>query len=255
MTTMDDCQRTAGRLASYVDDLLPAAEQANVEQHLGACPPCRAAALRERGARSVLRAHARRLADVPLPPGLRSRCEALAREQAAALAPRGFVTRRFASLTAVMTLVIGFFLFSLATHRSDAVLAAQLTADHAKCLRLFADNESPDADARKVEQMLQDDYGWDLHVPPSSATYGIRLKGARRCLYAGGRVPHVMYVAGGHDMSLYVLDGVTRRTAELVSFGHHSQIWATGRRTFVLVWPATTDDVTAAVRYVVVEAR
>lgn len=255
MTTMDDCQRTAGRLASYVDDLLPAAEQADVEQHLGACPPCRAAALRERGARTVVREHARGLADVPLPPGLRSRCEAVAREHAAALAPRGFVTRRFAWLTAVMTLVIGFFLFSLATRRSDTVLAAQLTADHAKCLRLFANNESPDADARKVEQMLQDDYGWDLHVPPSSAAYGIRLKGARRCLYAGGRVPHVMYVAGGHDMSLYVLDGVTRRTAGLVSFGHRSQIWATGRRTFVLVWPDTTDDVTAAVRYVAVEAR
>src|SRR5688572_2577663 len=255
MTTMEDCQRTAGRLAPFVDDLLPAAEQADVEHHLGACPPCRAAARRERGARQVLREHARGLADVPVPPGLRTRCEALAREHDAALTPRRFVTRRFAPLTAVMTLVIGFLLFALATQRSDTVLAAQLTADHAKCLRLFASNESPDADARRVEQMLQDDYGWDLHVPPSSSANGIRLKGARRCLYAGGPLPHVMYVAGGHDMSLYVLDGVTRRTAELVSFGHRSHIWATGRRTYVLVWPDSAGDVTAAVRYVVVEAR
>lgn len=203
----------------------------------------------------VLREHARRLAEVPLPPGLRGRCEALARERTAAPPPRGVVTRRFASLTAVMTLVIGFFLFSLATHRSDTVLAAQLTADHAKCLRLFADNQSPDADARKVELMLRDDYGWDLHVPPSSAANGIRLKGARRCLYAGGPVPHVMYVAGGHDMSLYVLDGVTRDSAERVTFGHRSRIWTTGRRTYVLVWPDAAGDVSAAVRYVVVEAR
>lgn len=255
MTTMDDCQRTAGRLASYVDDLLPAAEQADVERHLGACRPCRAAALRERGARTVLREHAPGLMDAPLPPGLRSRCEALARAHATAPPPRGFVTRRFASLTAVMTLVIAFFLFSLATHRSDAVLAAQLTADHAKCLRLFANNESPDADARKVEQMLQDDYGWDLHVPPSSAANGIQLRGARRCLYADGPVPHVMYLAGGHDMSLYVLDGVTRPAAEVVSFGHRSLIWWRGRRTYVLVWPDAAGDVAAAVRYVKLEAR
>ena len=255
MTTMDDCQRTAGRLASFIDDLLPAAEQADVEQHLGACPPCRAAALRERGGRTVLREHARGLADVSLPPGLRSRCEALVRDHAAAETSRGFVTRRFASLTAAMTVVIGFFLFSLATQRSDTLLAAQLTADHAKCLHLFANNESPDADARKVEQMLQEDYGWDLRVPPSSSANGIRLKGARRCLYAGGPVPHIMYVAGGHDMSLYVLDGVTRRPAELVSFGHRSQLWATGRRTYVVVWPDAAGDMAAAVRYLEVEAR
>ena len=254
MTTMDDCQRTAGRLASYADNLLPAPEQADVERHLGACPPCQAAALRERGARAVLREHARGLAEVPLPPGLRSRCEALARAHAAVPA-RGFVTRRFASLTAVMTLVIGFFLFSLATHRSDAVLAAQLTADHAKCFRFFATNASPDADARRVEQMLRDDYGWDLHVPPSSDANDIRLLGARRCLYADGSVPHVMYNAGGHDMSLYVLDGVTRPAADLVSFGHRSRIWTTGRRSYVLVWPIAAGDVTAAVRYVRQEAR
>lgn len=254
MTTMDDCQRTAGRLASYADNLLPAPEQADVERHLGACPPCRAAALRERGARAVLREHARGLAEVPLPPGLRSRCEALARERAA-VPPRGFVTRRFASLTAVLTLVIGFFLFSLATHRSDAVLAAQLTADHAKCFRFFATNASPDVDARRVEQMLRDDYGWDMHVPPSSDANGIRLIGARRCLYADGSIPHVMYRAGGYPMSLYVLDGVTRPAADLVAFGHESRIWSTGVRTYALVWPVAAGDVTAAVRYVRFEAR
>ena len=39
MTTMDDCRRTADRLTSYVDDALPAGERADVERHLGACPP------------------------------------------------------------------------------------------------------------------------------------------------------------------------------------------------------------------------
>jgi anti-sigma factor RsiW len=251
----DDCRRTADRLTSYVDNALPPGEQADVEQHLNACPPCRTAATQESGARAVLREKAPALTDVPLPPGLRSRCEALAREHGRTSAPPVFTARRFAPLTAVMTLLIGFLLFSLATHRSDTVLAAQLTADHAKCFRFFAKNASPDVDARRVEQMLEDDYGWDLHVPPSSSADGVRLIGARRCLYADGSIPHVMYRAGGHDVSLFVLDGVSRPAADLVSLGHRSRIWMAGRRTYVLVWPVAAGDMTVAARYVQEEAR
>ena len=252
--TMDDCQRTAARLAPYVDGALPAGEQADLERHLDRCPPCRAAALREKGACRLLREQSRALTGTPLPPGLRTRCEALARQHAAS-APHRSTLRRFAPLTAVMTAVIGFFLFSLATHQSDTVLAAQLTADHAKCFRFFAHGDSPDDDAHHVEQMLDRDYGWDLHVPPSLPAAGIHLIGARRCLYADGRVPHVMYRVNGHDVSLYVLNGVTRPASDLVSFGHRSHIWAAGRRTYVLVWPVAAGDMTAATRYVVEEAR
>jgi hypothetical protein len=216
-------------------------------------------ARQEGGARTVVRDRARELTDIPLPPGLRSRCEALAREQATASSRPRFGLRRVASLTAsltaVLTVVVGMFLFSLATHRSDTVLAAQLTADHAKCFRLFAHRDSPDVDARRVEQMLEDDYGWDMRVPPSSAAEGIQLIGARRCLYADGSVPHVMYQVGGHDVSLYVLDGVTRPAADLVAFGHRSHIWAAGRRTYVLVWPVAAGELSAATRYVVDRAR
>jgi hypothetical protein len=203
----------------------------------------------------VLRERSRALTETPLPPGLRTRCEALAREHATVSAPRRVVLRRFAPLTAVMTLVLGFLLFSLATHQSDAVLAAQLTADHAKCFRLFANSDSRDLDARQVEQKLQDDYHWNLRVPPSSAADDVHLIGARGCLYADGLVPHVMYHVGGHDVSLYVLDGVTRPAADLVSFGHRSHIWTAGRRTYVLVWPVAAGDMTAATRYVMAEAR
>jgi anti-sigma factor RsiW len=257
--TMDDCQRTAARLAPYVDGALPAGEQADLERHLDRCPPCRAAALHEKGARRVLREQSHALTGTPLPPGLRTRCEALARQHARSSAP-GFTLgrsplRRFAPLTAVVTIVIGFFLFSLATHQSDAVLAAQLTADHAKCFRFFANGASPDDDAHRVEQMLNHDYGWDLRVPPSSPATGLHLIGARRCLYADGTVPHVMYRVNGHDVSLYVLDGVTRPGGDLVSFGHRSHIWTAGRRTYVLVWPVAAGEMTAATRYVVAEAR
>jgi len=250
----DDCRRTAERLSSYVDNELPAGEQADVERHLNACPPCRTAATHESGARAIVREQARRLTDIALPPGLRTRCEALAREHAHASAPSVFSSRRFAPLTAVMTLVVGFLLFSLATHRSDTVLAAQLTADHAKCFRFFA-NSTSDADARRVERMLQNDYGWDLHVPPSSSANGVRLRGARRCLYVDGSIPHVMYDVDGHDVSLFVLDGVSRPAATLVALGHRARIWTAGRRTYVLVWPAAAGDMTVAARYVMEEAR
>jgi hypothetical protein len=203
----------------------------------------------------VLREQARSLTETTLPPGLRSRCEALAREHARESAPPIFSARRFAPLTAVITLVIGFLLFSLSTHRSDTVLAAQLTADHAKCFRFFATDSPSDADARRVEQMLEDDYGWDLHVPPSSSASGVRLVGARRCLYADGSIPHVMYDVDGYDVSLYVLDGVGRPPADLVSFGHHLRTWMAGRRMYALVWPVAAGDMTVAVRYVMEEAR
>ena len=39
---------------------------------------------------------------------------------------------------------------------------------------------------------------------------GLQLVGARRCLYADGLIPHVMYRANGQDVSLFVLNGVTR---------------------------------------------
>lgn len=251
----DDCRRTAARLTSYVDGALPAGERADLERHLDRCPPCRMDAQRERGARHVLREQARSLTDTSLPPGLRTRCEALAREHTAKSAPRGVATRAFASLAAVVTLFIAFLLFSLATHQSDTVLAAQLTADHAKCFRWFANGDRPDADARRVEQMFEDKYGWDIRVPPSSAADGIRLIGARRCLYADGSLPHVMYRVGSHDVSLYVLDGVARPAADLVSLGHRSHIWAAGRRTYVLVWPVAAGDISAATRYVMAHAR
>lgn len=251
----DDCQRTAERLTSYLDETLLPHERAEVERHLSACPPCRTAATQEQGGRTLLRDQARALSDTPLPPGLRSRCEMLARERAGRGTVNPFVMRRLAPLTTLLTLVIAFLALSLATHRFDTVLAAQLTADHAKCFRFFAPNGSLDVDAHHIEQMLEDDYGWDLHVPPSSTASGVRLIGARRCVYADGSVPHVMYRVGGHDMSLFVLDGVNRSTADLVSFGHRARMWVAGRRTYVLVWPMAAGNMAAATRYVMDEAR
>jgi predicted anti-sigma-YlaC factor YlaD len=123
---MSDCRRTAERLTSYVE----------VDSHLAACPVCRLKAAGERGGRTVLRECAARLHNAPLPPGLRSRCEALARE--CRPAHRNWLQRTSrlalvpATFTAIIIAIVSVGLVWVATEQSNTVLAAQLTADHMK---------------------------------------------------------------------------------------------------------------------------
>ena len=251
---MSDCRRTADRLTPYVDEALPPAERADVEEHLNACPPCRVSAEQEQGGRSVLRDRADRLRTGPLPPGLRTRCAAIAREHARAASGGSWRTRFVpASLAIALVLFAAVAIVTLATQRSNTLLAAQLTADHAKCFRAFPPSV-PDIDARAAEERLSSLYGWDIHVPPSSPRDGVRLVGARRCLYGDGRVPHLLYDAGGQSLSLFVLEGVTRQAADVTTFGHRSRIWSRGATTFVLVSPASAGELTQAVSYVRHEA-
>jgi|SRR5688500_13595608 len=260
---MIDCRETSERLAPYADRALPAPDRADVEQHLSACPPCRAAAHAECAARDILRQKASALKAEPLPPGLRSRCEALAREQAHRPATGWQRLRQVFTLSAprllpvsVSSLLVLFtFLavFSLATQRSDTLLAAQLTADHAKCFIFAGPNDAP-ADAAHLEQMLLDQYGWRVTLPRSSAADGLQLIGARRCLYADGRIPHVMYRVNGEDVSLYMLDGIARPDADVSSLGHRSRIWSRDDRTYVFVAPESGTDMTQVIQYVMQEA-
>ena len=156
-------------------------------------------------------------------------------------------------------------LLAIVTRQSDALLAAQLTADHMKCFSLFRPDPGTTMDAAEVERMLMQRFGFDVHVPPSSdagaapgtgAQAGrVELVNARRCLYADGRVPHLMYEANGEDMSLFILEGESREPAELTAFGHHTRIWSRGGNTFVLITPAADNSVAAAARYVADQAR
>jgi anti-sigma factor RsiW len=143
---------------------------------------------------------------------------------------------------------------SLSTRRSGSLLAAQLSVDHTRCFRLFVPPNAPDVDARQVEAMLAEQYGWNMHVPPSSPADGVRLVGARRCLYGDGTLPHVMYDVDGHHMSLYLIDGVARTAEDHRTFGHHSRIWSRGAKTYVLVTPGEDATLAAAARYVMREA-
>lgn len=252
----ESCRRTDERLASYADGALPAAEHAEVERHLAACPPCRRAAAHEEGGRTLLRERSSHLKCEALPPGLRTRCEALARDYAArSHAPSWRAGLARGVLVALAIVIAGGLALSFATHRSDTVLAAQLTADHVKCFRVFARDNSPGLDAADVEHHLRDEYGWDVHVPPSAPEQGIQLIGARRCLYGEGTMPHVMYRVNGKNVSLYILAATRRPPAELTALGHRSRIWSRGATTFVMVWSDSDADLVRATQYVMQKAQ
>jgi anti-sigma factor RsiW len=251
---MSECRRTADRLTPYVDEALPPDERAGVESHLNDCPPCRVSADHQKAGRSVLRERADQLRSAPLPPGLRSRCTALARDHVRAATAPSWTSRIVpASLAVGLVLFTAVAIVTLATQRSNTVLAAQLTADHAKCFRAFPPSGG-DLDARAAEERLASLYGWDIHVPPSSPRDGVHLVGARRCLYGDGRVPHLLYEAGGYPLSLFVLEGVARDPGDITTFGHRSRIWSRGPTTFVLVSPTSAGDLSQAVSYVQQEA-
>ena len=250
---MSECRLVISQLTLYVDEQLEPDHRVDVERHVERCPSCRAALARERGGQTVLRRLAPQLREEPLPPGLRSRCESLVREQTRARLPGWRRTLVPTALSAILLVFTASAIFSLATRQSDALLAAQLTADHSKCFKLFVTGNPPVMDAHEVEEMLAREYGWRIHVPAS--VDGLQLIGARRCLYADGLIPHVMYRVNGQDMSLFVLNGVTRKPSDLVTFGHRSQIWTKNNTTFVLVSP--TDDSASMVnasRYMMKEA-
>jgi anti-sigma factor RsiW len=255
---MSECRRVAERLTEYVDDLLQGEERSHVEQHLDRCPPCRDHARAERGARTILRQRADGLLAGALPPGLRSRCEALASSRPAdARLPGPFWRTRLVPvlLTVVVMVFMASAVFTLVTRQSDTVLAAQLTADHTKCFRLLGPPSDSPVDAGSLERSLSEQYGWNVHVPPSSAENGLELVGARRCLYGDGVIPHVMYRVRGRDLSLFVLPGAVRASADLVTLGHRSQVWSRSGSTFVLVSPVEAPDVDEVARYVMEEAR
>ena len=92
------------------------------------------------------------------------------REQTRAAACPGWRRTLVPTVLSVILLVFtASAIFSLATRRSDALLAAQLTADHSKCFKLFVAGDDPSMSAEEAEQLLSQQYGWDIHVPPSSA--------------------------------------------------------------------------------------
>ena len=131
-------------------------------------------------------------------------------------------------------LVGGAFLYQL-TESSSRVMAAELTADHLKCLALNGVLHTNDT-AAAVESSMLSGFGWRMQLLSDRASGGgLDLVGARPCLYGEGKIAHIMYRHEGRPVSLFMLPK-SSRPAELVEvLGHQAKIWCVGNRTFVLV--------------------
>jgi anti-sigma factor RsiW len=252
---MSDCRRVAAQLTPFVDRELPERERAVVQRHLDRCPPCQRAAADEERARAALRHAAPRLVREPLPPGLLGRCEALALERHTPRRVPWWQRRLVATFaSACLVLATAIVIVALATRRSDVLLVQQLALDHQKCLML-SDSGDIVLDAADAERRLREHYGWIVHVPPSSLPDGVRLVGARRCLYAGGTLPHLMYRVDDEDVSLFMVNGERRGPSEFTTLGYHSHIWSQGAWTYVMISAGASRRLSEAARYMARQVR
>lgn len=243
---MADCQRFDSLMTPFIDGALADAERGAVERHVGSCPPCRYRVAVEQAARSLLRTHRTALSATRAPAALGALCADLSHRATIETASGEAVAARWARATAWRTrfapfalaaslvlLIGGAFLYQ-ATARSSRVMAAELTADHVKCLGLNAllgTRHSPE----EIESAMEADFGWRMRLPQDPSSAGLALVGSRPCLYGQGIVAHIMYRHQGRLVSLFMLPG-TARAPELVEvLGHEAAIWNVDQRTFVLV--------------------
>lgn len=229
---MSDCSRIDDLVTPYVDGELPDDERSGVERHLDRCRACRSRVEVERSMHHLLDRRRMELCAVAAPPALRARCQiAPAMHGSQRLWRTRTVTLALAA-TLVLTLLSA--VIYRFTEAPISLIAAELTTDHVKCFMLHgAPDRAPSTG--EVEQSLERLFGWDATLPAQPEQAGLALVGARPCLYAEGRVAHIMYRHEGRPVSVFMLPN-RRRAQELVDVaGHHAVIWTTGDRTFVLV--------------------
>ena len=203
---MGDCRRTVEQLTPYLDGALPPAERADVEassrtrvRRVGAWPTRRRA-----GAPSCASAPSR-CARRRCRPACASRCEALRRQRGA---PGAWWQRRSCrrSRSPVLVLATGLAVFVAgnATLRRPPRPAADARSHEMLPSSLRAIDADGCARRRGVARGR---FGWDVHVPPSSAD---RRDHARRraALLSTPQAPfpHVMYRVGGQNVSLFMLE-------------------------------------------------
>jgi anti-sigma factor RsiW len=244
---MPNCHIIDPLVTPFVDGELPDGDRHMVEDHLRVCAPCQSRVVAERAVHTILRARADAL-KAPAPAPLHARCRELAARTSAsggAMSPRarwlGFVPRgAWASraaplaLAASLTLIVGAAFLIQATRRSEIVLAAELTADHVKCLamnRVLGTHHQPAA----VESSMIAGFNWNMRLPEHPERAGLELVGSRPCLYGDGKIAHIMYRHEGNTVSLFMLPKTTRAEQLVRVLGHEAAIWCVGNRTFVLL--------------------
>ena len=241
---MHSCRDLDPLVTPFVDGELPDADRRAVDEHLRVCAACHSRVAAERAVLELLRHRRDDLcaleAMAAAPAALRARCTEAARECAShpargTSAPRLWISRATPwALAASLVLVVGGAFLYQATESSSRVLAAELTADHVKCLAMNAAFGTHHT-ATTVEASMRSGFGWNMHLPEEPSRAGLELVGSRPCLYGEGKIAHIMYRHQGQLVSLFMLPRTTR-TEELVEvLGHEAAIWCDKGRTFVLV--------------------
>ena len=258
---MSKCKSIDPLVTPYIDGELPAAERTLVDEHLQRCPPCYSRVATEGAVRDLLRARKPGLIGERAPAGLRAQCSELAGRStdASAGGPQAIRASRsraiggwwaapwrlkavpLALTASLVMLVAGAFLYQ-ATEHSTGLLAAELCADHLKCFAanaVLGTHEAPAA----VESSMMSAFGWQLHLPAQFEASGLKLVGARRCLYGEGPVAHLMYRDQGRPVSIFMLPRTTRPEELVDVLGHEAAIWSSGDRTFVLITRGSREEV------------
>jgi anti-sigma factor (TIGR02949 family) len=250
---MKSCRDIQPMLAAYVDGEASAHDCSEVHEHLEACPPCRDAAANERTAREVVSACRDRLRGAA-PSGLRARCAASAGSHGTARWQPGWRTVVPLSLAASILLAVGGVFIYSAVNQVEA-LAAQLTADHAKCMRL---GDPPASDHAVHEERWAQAHGWEVRAAASAPEHDLEFLTIRQCFITDGRTAHMMYKWRGEPLSVFVLPkGLDAINAEHVSarFGYDARMWSDRGRTYVVVGSHTTGDIEPVIRYVKARTR
>lgn len=121
-------------------------------------------------------------------------------------------------------------------------IAAELTADHAKCFFLNTVLRTHQS-VSEVEGYLRAGFDWEAALPPHPEDVDLQLVGSRPCLYEHGKVAHIMYRHHGVPVSIFMLPGVHYTSNFLHALGHEAVVWADGQRTFVLIAKAPPEQV------------
>lgn len=229
----DTCLEIAPLLAALADNHDPVASDPRVMRHLAECGACQRSLRVQREMRGLLRARAGSLQE-RAPDALRARVTgdvAAARPTARRWAPL-----RMPVAATLLLALLGAGTYG-ATSASSTVLAAQLTLDHLKCVRLV----SPGAVVNPVQAVKEwaQRYEWTPRVPAPPARRKASLVGVRRCLYGHGHLAHLLYAIDGHTVSVFVMPrseypaGATPARHDFL--GQHAEVWASGQQTFAVV--------------------
>ncbi len=271
---MSKCQSIDPFVTPFVDGELADAERHLVEAHLRACPPCHSRVAAERAVHDLVRDRRDGLHAACAPAALRTRCGALVRESAidnpqSIRDPRSAIPNQSAirnpqsamrpsawrsqiaplALAASLVLGVGGAFLYQATDKSARVLAAELTADHMKCLALNGALGTHDT-AAAVESSMMSSFGWRMQLPSDASHAGLELVGSRPCLYGEGKIAHIMYRHEGKPVSLFMLPRSARPSELVEVLGHEAAIWCAGSRTFVLIAREPKRDVERLASYV-----